>query len=265
MKAAVIQTCAKENKEKNIKDALRLARKAVAGKAQFIVLPEAFNFRGRPNPKTGYSCFAESIPGESSIPFTAFAKEHKVFVLLGSLGEKAPDTDKIFNTSVLIDDKGRIKATYRKIHLFDAVVGTKKIKESQYLLAGQKPQTAYVKNFAVGMSICYDLRFPSLYREYSKAGANILCVPSCFTKITGRAHWEVLLRARAVENLCYVLAPNQIGKDTRGVTCYGNSMIISPWGEVLARASGTKTEIIYANLEERILREAHRRLPGIRA
>jgi len=263
MKVAVIQIQATDNKERNINRALALAQKAVSNKAQFILLPETFNHRGRPRPKGGYSSVSESIPGESSVPFMVLAKAHKIFILLGSLLEKTTGAKKVYNTSILINDKGKIAATYRKINLFDAVLGKKSLKESRFLLAGKTPKAAYIKNFAAGLSICYDLRFPSLYQAYAKSGVNILCVPSCFTKQTGKAHWEALLRARAIENLCYILAPNQIGKDARGVTCYGNSMIISPWGEVLARASGYKEEIIYATLEIEKLIEARKRLPSV--
>jgi nitrilase len=117
-------------------------------------------------------------------------------------------------------------------------------------------------NWVIGISICYDLRFPELYQRYARQGAEILCVPSAFTKMTGMAHWEVLLRARAIENLCYVLAPNQIGRDGNGVPSYGNSMIIDPWGKILARASGSKEEIIYADLDKRALKDQRAILPG---
>ena len=122
---------------------------------------------------------------------------------------------------------------------------------------------ANVKGFKVGLSICYDLRFPELYQKYKNHSVDILTVPSSFTKTTGQAHWEVLLRARAIENLAYVLAPNQFGKTANGVFTYGNSMIVNPWGKILAKASDNKEEIIYANLDKEILTEVRRRLPAI--
>ena len=265
MKIALIQIRAGNNKKKNITRALAMARKASKKQARFILLPEAFNYRGLPHEIRGYADVAEAIPGESSMPFMELAKTNKVYILIGSLGEHEQDTSKVFNTSVLIDDNGKIEATYRKIHLFDAVIGKKKIQESTFLLAGNQPRTAYVGKFAIGMSICYDLRFPQLYRDYSNSGAQILCVPSCFTKTTGQAHWETLLRARAIENLSYVLAPNQVGKDSRGIICYGNSMVVDPWGKVIARASGTKEEIIYAAINSSAICTARKRLPGITA
>jgi len=191
----------------------------------------------------------------------AVAKKHKVTILAGSICEHIPGKNKVYNTSVLIDARGVVAAKYRKNHLFDALVGGTNIKESQHFCAGRRMAAARVGSWTVGLTICYDLRFPELYQKYRKAGAHALCVPSAFTKITGQAHWETLLRARAIENLCYVLAPNQIGKDGRGIANYGNSMIVDPWGKVLARASGDKEEIIFADLDQKTLKDRRRTLP----
>ena len=120
-----------------------------------------------------------------------------------------------------------------------------------------------VEEFKVGLSICYDLRFPKLYQDYAALGANVLTVPSCFTKITGQAHWEILLRARAIENLCYVLAPNQVGRDARGIESYGHSMVVDPWGNVIAEGSVDKEEIIYADISMQHIIDARAKLPGI--
>ena len=262
MKTAVIQLRATADKKRNVARALRLIENAVKERAQFILLPEMFNYRGRPDARTGFYNIAEAVPGESTRPFMDVARREKVFILLGSIAELVTDANKVFNTSVLINDRGTIAATYRKINLFDAVIGKKRIWESDLFCAGTTPQAAYVKSFAVGLSICYDIRFPELYREYARLGANMLCVPSCFTKQTGAAHWEVLLRARAIENLSYVLAPNQAGSDARGINCYGNSMIVSPWGEVIARASGAREGIIYATLQMARVSRARKQLPS---
>ncbi len=190
------------------------------------------------------------------------AKKHKVVILAGSICERIAGNKKVFNTSVLIDARGKIAAKYRKIHLFDAMFVKTKLKESQRIYHGRRTVLSKVGPWIVGLSICYDLRFPRLYQKYAHAGANVLCVPSAFTKTTGIAHWEVLLRARAIENLCYVLAPNQIGKDGHGISNYGNSMIIDPWGKILARASGNKEEIIYAHLDQKYLKERRIILPN---
>lgn len=247
MKVAVIQLNAQADKAKNIDKALLLTGQAIRKKAELIVLPEAFSYRG-PFNHNALLRIAEQIPGETINPFLSLAKRKKAFILLGSICEKSRQKNKAYNTSVLVDDKGQIAAKYRKIHLFNAIIGKKKAKESQWFLSGKGLASANVKGFKIGMSICYDLRFPAMYQKYSKEGCCIFVVPSSFTKKTGKAHWEILLRARAIENFCYVLAPNQTGIDGRGIASFGNSMIIDPWGDVLARASAGKEEIIYANI-----------------
>ena len=131
-------------------------------------------------------------------------------------------------------------------------------------MSGKKSVVSRVEDFKIGMSVCYDLRFPDLYQSYRQKGAHILTVPASFTQMTGRAHWEVLLRARAIENQCYVLAPNQVGQDGRGVATHGHSMVISPWGEVLARASSDKEEIIYAEISLEEIKKTQKTLPGFR-
>jgi predicted amidohydrolase len=191
----------------------------------------------------------------------ALAKKHKVAILAGSICERIPGEKKVYNTSVLINEFGEVAAKYRKTHLFNAVIGKTKVNESQHFLAGRKMVLVNIGIWTAGLSICYDLRFPEFYRKYTKAGADILCVPSAFTKVTGQAHWEILLRGRAIENLCYVLAPNQIGTDGRGIIHYGNSMIIDPWGRILARASHDKEEIIFADLQRNQLTEYRKVLP----
>ncbi len=255
MKTAVIQLNATSHKEKNIQKALALVDKAIVRGAKFILLPEAFHFRGKADLREGFRAIAERIPGMSTTPLMDTARKHKVAILAGSICEKIPGEHKTYNTSVLIDPSGRITARYRKMHLFDATIGATKIKESRFFRGGRRKATAKVGPWHIGLSICYDLRFPELYQAYAQGGAEILCVPSAFTKVTGQAHWETLLRSRAIENLCYVLAPNQTGKDGRGITGYGNSMIVDPWGKVLARASDDKEEIIYAQLDKTFLRE----------
>jgi predicted amidohydrolase len=255
MKTAVIQLKSGSNKEKNIKKALCLVKCAVARKAKFILLPEAFPFRGKIDPHRGFADVSERIPGQSTLALMDAAKKNKVAILAGSVCETIPGGKKVYNTSVLINARGEMAAKYRKVHLFDAQVGDVKVKESQYFKNGRKNAMAAIGPWNIGLSICYDLRFPGFYRKYKQGKADILCVPSAFTKITGQAHWEILLRARAVENLCYVLAPNQIGKDGKGVASYGNSMIVDPWGKVLARASGDQEEIIFADLKKRVIKE----------
>ncbi len=189
MKIALIQINAGADKKKNLDKALRLTLKAIRQKAEFILLPEVFNFRGKPHPRNGFHSVSETIPGESTIPFMILARANQVFILAGSVYEKVKGSHKIYNTSILIDDKGKIRATYRKINLFDAHLSGKAIDETKFFFSGRAVKVANVKGFKVGLSICYDLRFSRLYQQYKKTGVDILAVPSSFTKTTGQAHW----------------------------------------------------------------------------
>lgn len=248
MKVAVIQTNAGSNKNKNIEMAGSLVEKAIAKNAKFILLPEVFVFRGKLKAKGILSEISETTKGGTIKKLSCIAKERKVSILAGSIYERIKGSKKVYNTSVLVDSDGKIAAVYRKIHLFDANVDGKRICESQCFSAGKKLALSNVGGMKVGLSICFDLRYPEMYRKYFLQGAEVLCVPSSFTETTGKAHWEILLRARAIENKSFVLAPNQVGKNGQGVSCYGNSMIIDPWGKILARASSNKEEIIYADI-----------------
>ena len=262
MKIALLQLCAGADKAANLTNALTLSQEALAKNTKFILLPEVFNFRGDSRNKELFAQAAEKIPGPSSNVFVPLAKKYKASILLGSIIEKAPKAH-AYNTSIFIDPQGNITAKYRKIHLFDACIGDKIVKESDIFWAGTRPATAKVGEFRAGLSVCYDLRFPGLYQSYAREGVEILTVPSCFTRKTGEAHWEVLLRARAIENLAYVLAPNQVGIDQRGMQAHGHSMIISPWGEVIARGSAEGQEIIFGEINMDEIRKARQVLPGI--
>ncbi len=261
MKTAVIQFNAGSNKKENIAKAVSFVEQAIGEKAEFIALPEVFPFRGRV--KECLSSLVEDVPGESTRPLQELAKKHKVFILAGSIYEKAQGKDKAYNTSLLIDDCGKVAAAYRKINLFDLELAEKKMKESDYFIAGQKTVAARVKDFSVGLSVCYDIRFPNLYQEYSRQGIEVICAPSAFTYETGKAHWKTLLQARAIENLCYVVAPNQCGGQGDITRSYGHSLIISPWGDVLAEASGDKEEIIFADLRKEELKHRRKILPSV--
>ncbi len=261
MKVALIQFNASADKGDNLRRAKAMVLEAIDHKAKWILLPEIFSFRGNLQNKDVLQQAAEGIPDTTTKEFSKVAKLKSVHILLGSLFEKAPK-GKAYNTSVAIAPDGKI-VKYRKIHLFDARLGDNIILESNYIVAGQKLQTALVGEFEVGLSVCYDLRFPALYQAYAHKGATVMTVPSCFTKITGEAHWEALLRARAIENLSYVLAPNQVGKDARGVFSFGNSLIVDPWGTIIARGSNDQEEIIYADIHQEKIKEARSKLPGL--
>jgi len=260
MKVAVIQLCATADKKKNLQKASSFCRKGIRSKAKFILLPELFNYRGAAK---DFSSIAELIPGESTRPLIELARKHKVTILAGSVYEKILGSKKVFNTSVLIDSRGKIAAKYRKTNLFDAVIGRKKIKESDRFAAGKQFVTAQIGEYKIGLSICYDLRFSKIYRYHAKKGAHILCVPSAFTKTTGRAHWEILLRARAIENLCYVLAPNQAGHPSKGTASYGNSMIVDPWGKILVRGPLNSEGVFYADIKMDEIKKARKILPSV--
>ena len=262
LKIALLQFCAGSDKAGNLSKALTLSQEALEGGAKFILLPEVFNFRGDGKNKELFAKMREKIPGPSTNAFVPLARKYNASFLLGSILEKAPGAQ-AYNTSVFINPRGTIVAKYRKIHLFDARIGDKIVTEADCFRAGERSATVKIGKFRIGFSICYDLRFPELYQNYARKGVEILTVPSCFTKKTGEAHWETLLRARAIENLSYVLAPNQVGIDARGMQAYGNSMIISPWGEVIARGSATAQEIVFGEIHFEEIRKARSILPGI--
>lgn len=258
---SLIQMDSGSDKEKNISSAEKFLNQAVSKGSKFILFPETFNYRGDFDKLND---IAETIPGPSLSIFIEIARRHKVWILAGSLYEKIRGSKKVYNSSVLIGSDGKVKAVYRKIHLFGVLLKEKKIFESKIYLSGKEPLIVSAVGFKVGLSICYDLRFPELYRGYSASGAKVLCVPSSFTEVTGKAHWEVLLRARAVENQCFVLAPNQCGVGLSGVKTYGNSMIVDPWGKVIARASSSRQEIISAELNFTRLDKVRKNLPALK-
>jgi predicted amidohydrolase len=226
----------------NVASATALVGRAAAAGAQLIVLPETWAYKGR---RAGILASAEPVDGPSNAVLAGLAAEHGVFILAGSHYEPSPIPERVFNTSVLFGTAGEVLATYRKIHLFDAVSGTTVYRESDVLTPGDEVVTARIDSgpagdVTLGFSICYDLRFPELYRALALRGAEVLLVPSAFTHFTGAAHWEVLLRARAIENGCFVVAPNQTGLHLPGHQCFGHSMIVGPWGAVVA---GIKEEV----------------------
>lgn len=271
MKTAAIQIHSTHNKSENIRKAKSLVEEAARNGAQTIVLPEVFTFRGMIRPEKGTALsktffmdqIADEIPGATIAEFQTLASKHKIFILAGSVYGRSCDPDRAYNASVLIADDGNILQTYHKIHLFNAQVGDKKYCESDYFLCGKDLQIARVGDFTVGMSVCYDIRFPEMYRDYRQKGVDLFVIPSAFTQTTGEAHWHALVRARAIENLSYVLAPNQTGEDNMGRRCFGHSLIVDPWGEILAEASGDREEIIYADVSKDAIKERRKTLGHI--
>ncbi|HOT24471.1 MAG TPA: carbon-nitrogen hydrolase family protein [Thermoleophilia bacterium] len=237
LRVACVQLNTTSDVMANIATASRLVREAAGAGAELIALPETWAFKGH---SAGILASAEPIDGPSNAVLAGLAAEHGVHVLAGSHYERTSRADRAFNTSVLFGPKGEVLAVYRKIHLFDAISGTTVYRESDDLVAGDQVVTARIVTGAgvavtLGLSICYDVRFPELYRALALRGAEVLLVPAAFTHFTGAAHWEVLLRARAIENGCFVVAPDQTGSYLPDHRCYGNSMVVDPWGRVVRR------------------------------
>ena len=232
MRAAVVQLNSTGEKARNLEVAERLVRAAAADGAELVALPEKWNLlAGGEELLAG----AESLAGPSLSAARGWSRELGIHLLAGSVAEQGPD-GRAFNTSVLIDPDGEDAATYRKIHMFDVEVGGVSYRESEHEEPGEEIVTAAVAGATVGLSVCYDLRFPELFRILAVRGARVLAVPSAFTLATGRDHWEVLLRARAIENQAFVLAPNQCGEAPPRFSSNGRSLIVDPWGVVLATA-----------------------------
>ena len=255
---ALIQTDATDDVDANVARAAALADEAAAAGARLVALPEYLHYRG---PDDGFRASARPVPGATTTPFQDVARRHDAWILVGSVAERnGSDPHRPYNTSVLIDPSGEIAATYRKIHLFDIAVDAGPVDtESARVTAGAQPVTADVDGVRLGLTICYDVRFPELYRSLALAGAEVLTVPANFTERTGRDHWEVLLRARAIENGAYVLAPSQIGGPP-GQPAYGRSMIIDPWGTVIAQAPDGEG-IITARIETDRVAAVRRQIP----
>jgi predicted amidohydrolase len=233
MRVSVCQLNSRDERADNLAVARDLLGRAAAAGAELAVLPEYVDYLGpaKSAPKP------EPIDGEFAAFFAGAARELGIWVHAGSFHETGPDETRTYNTTLLFDPAGERVAVYRKIHLYDVeIAGRVSYQESRSVAPGSETVVTDVGGVATGLSICYDLRFPELYRRLAIAGAKILVVPAAFMMHTGRDHWEVLLRARAIENQCYVVAAGQIGDHEPGRTCFGRSMIIDPWGTVLAQA-----------------------------
>jgi predicted amidohydrolase len=248
---------ASSSKEENLAKAETFVRLAAERGASLIVLPEVFSWRGK---RADEPSQVERIPGLTSQRLSELAARHRIYLLAGSFLEKL-DEPRSYNTSLLFSPAGEILCRYRKIHLFDIdIPGQVSVKESDTKKPGEEVVTCQTELGTFGLSVCYDLRFPELYRILSSQGAEIVFIPSAFTFPTGAAHWEPLLRARAIENQVYIIAPNQIGKNTHGFADYGNSMIVDPWGKVLARAPD-KECFVTAEIDLEYLHKVRRELP----
>lgn len=262
VRGAVVQMNATLDKAQNWATAERLVRQAAGAGAQLVVLPELFNAYG---PLPDVLQQAESLPGPTSDRCAALAKELSITLCAGSLCERDPDSNYGFNTSLLFGPNGGLLSKYRKMHLFDVEIpGQVSSRESDSMRCGTWARTTETPLAMVGQAICYDLRFPELFRKLAQQGLEVLLLPSAFTATTGKDHWEVLVRARAIENECYVLAANQFGKHGGNLASYGGSLIVDPWGNVLQRAPLDAEAVILADLSAEFLTQTRTRVPALR-
>jgi len=259
MRVALCQVNSRHDREANLAAARELLDRAAAAGADLAVLPEYVDYLGptdgEPKP--------EPVDGSFGQFFASAARDLRMWVLAGSFHETGPDDDHTYNTSLLFDRSGALAASYRKIHLFDVEIpGRVSYQESRTVAPGEEVVTADVDGVTVGLSICYDLRFPELYRRLAVSGAKVLLVPAAFTAHTGRDHWEVLLRARAIENQCYVLAAGQTGSHEPGRLSYGRSMVVDPWGTVIAQAPDG-VGLVVADLDFARLERIRQEIPSL--
>lgn len=260
MRAAAIQLNSNQDKDRNLEQAARLIGDAAGAGARIAVLPEKWNLLAGAD---ALEAGAEELDGGPSIEAArGWAREHSIHLIAGSIAERVPGEQRLFNTSALIDPEGEIAAVYRKLHMFDVEVGGVTYRESEREQPGEEIVTGWADEVEVGLSVCYDLRFPELYRILAVRGARVLAVPSAFTLATGRDHWQVLLRARAIENQAFVIAPNQVGEAPPHYSSFGRSLIVDPWGLVLAQAPDQPCFIV-AELDLERQQEIRESLPSL--
>jgi predicted amidohydrolase len=235
MRAAAVQLNSTEDKDRNLATADRLTRSAAEDGAELVVLPEKFNVLGT---HEDYVAGAETLDGPTVGWARSTAGELGIDLVAGSIVERREGREKLSNTSVHVGPDGELKAVYRKIHMFDVVVAGQAYRESESEEPGEEIVLSDTADgVPLGLTVCYDLRFPELFRILAVQGARIIALPSAFTRVTGEAHWEVLVRARAIENQAFMVAADQVGAHPPDKQSYGGSMIVDPWGVVLARAA----------------------------
>jgi deaminated glutathione amidase len=260
VRAGAVQLNSTEDTDRNLQTADRLVREAAAMGAEVVVLPEKWSVLGTPEQMTAA---AEPLDGRCISWARTTARELGIDLVAGSIVERVEGQEKTSNTSVHVGPDGELHAVYRKLHMFDVEVDGDLYAESATEQAGDEVVvTELAGGRRLGMSICYDVRFPELYRILAVRGAQVITVPAAFTLATTRDHWEVLLRARAIEDQCFVIAPNQIGAHPPGPRCGGRSMIVDPWGLVLALAPDVETAIV-ADLDFQTLEGVRRRIPAL--
>ena len=258
LRVACVQMSSRAEKAANLERAEALVARAAAAGADVVVLPEKWNAIGDAETLHGA---AEPLEGESVTAMSTWARRHGITLVGGSITERRPGREKLSNTSVVLDPDGEIAAIYRKIHLFDVEVGGLVYRESDAEEPGDEPVVCAAE-WPIGLSVCYDVRFPELYRILALEGALLVTVPAHFTLHTGKDHWEVLLRARAIENQLFVAAAAQFGETMPGRWSYGRSLVADPWGLVLALAPDEET-VIAADLDRARLEDVRAKLPSL--
>jgi predicted amidohydrolase len=260
MRAAAIQLTATDDRDANLATADSLVRHAARDGAELVVLPEKWSLYGHPEAQRAG---AEPLDGPALSWARAVARELQVDLVAGSIAERRDGRERGSNTSVHIGPDGEDRATYRKIHMFDVLVGGRRYRESDAEDPGDEMVVSTLADGTrLGLSICYDIRFPELYRSLAAEGAQVMAIPAAFTVPTTHDHWEILVRARAIEDQCFVVAANQIGRHAAGLRSGGRSMIVDPWGIVLAQAPDTMTHVI-ADLDLDRLARIRRDLPSL--
>jgi predicted amidohydrolase len=257
---ALAQMNSRDDKQANIESALSLIDSAAASGARLVALPEVWTYLG---PEEGNAAAADSVPGSLTDILSERAARHGIYLHAGSILERVEGEPKVFNTSIVFNPQGEVIARYRKIHLFDVdIEADTSYRESATVGAGDEIVTFDLDGVTVGLAICYDLRFPELFRILALQGAKAIVLPAAFAMATGRDHWETLIRARAIENGLYMLAPGQWGTHPPGLWCYGRSMIVDPWGNVVARASDV-TGIVQATVDIALVDRVRGQIPSL--
>jgi len=259
VRAAAVQLNSDEDKDRNLERADRLTRAAAADGADLVVLPEKFNVLGSHD---AYRANAEPLDGPTVGWARETARELGIDLVAGSFVEARVGHDKLSNTSVHVGPDGEVRGVYRKIHMFDVTVEGKEYRESASQEAGDEIVTSEADGARLGLTVCYDLRFPELYRILALKGARIITIPAAFTKVTGAAHWDTLVRARAIENQAFVVAADQIGTHPPDNESFGGSQIVDPWGEILARADDEEC-FVAADLDLSRQDEVRESLPSL--
>jgi predicted amidohydrolase len=270
MRVAAIQTTAGPDRGENLERAGHLVEEAADGGARLVVLPEYFSVAGSPD---HLRSDAEALDGPTRTWAAALARRLGIHLLAGTFPERlappdphaaaGPAPERVFNTSCLLDPAGSLQAVYRKVHLFDVTLGEATFRESATVTPGSELcVTALDRATVLGLSVCYDLRFPEMYRIMALEGATVVAVPSAFTAATGPAHWELLLRARAVENQVFVIGAGQVGALPPGMpACHGHSMIVDPWGSVVAERAHPTPGVVLADLDVGLQARVRSELP----